>query len=131
MADVNVTPLTQTAPPRLRILVVDDNHDSALSLAMMLSIMGHETRTAHDGESAVSTAESFLQTYSDRTRAALACSGPHERRDRRTAMARVGMLRAARGVLAPCIERVAADAHDTRQSLQRRTGSPRPQRRAG
>ena len=60
MADVNVTPLTQMAPPRLRILVVDDNHDSALSLAMMLSIMGHETRTAHDGESAVSTAENFL-----------------------------------------------------------------------
>ena len=27
---------------------------------MMLSIMGHETRTAHDGESAVATAESFL-----------------------------------------------------------------------
>jgi CheY-like chemotaxis protein len=45
---------------RFRILVVDDNHDSALSLAMMLSIMGHETRTAHDGESAVETAEVFL-----------------------------------------------------------------------
>jgi CheY-like chemotaxis protein len=61
MADVDVTPLSpQTAPPRLRILVVDDNHDSALSLAMLLSIMGHETRTAHDGESAVSTAEHFL-----------------------------------------------------------------------
>ena len=27
---------------------------------MMLSIMGHDTRTAHDGESAVTTAESFL-----------------------------------------------------------------------
>ena len=27
---------------------------------MMLSIMGHETRTAHDGESAVETAEVFL-----------------------------------------------------------------------
>ena len=50
----------KTTPRRLRILVVDDNHDSALSQAMMLSIMGHETRTAHDGESAVSTAESFL-----------------------------------------------------------------------
>ena len=55
-----------TAPPidgtpnRFKILVVDDNHDSALSLAMMLSIMGHETRTAHDGESAVTTAEMFL-----------------------------------------------------------------------
>ena len=27
---------------------------------MMLSIMGHDTRTAHDGESAVTTAETFL-----------------------------------------------------------------------
>ena len=31
-----------------------------VTAAMMLSIMGHETRTAHDGESAVATAESFL-----------------------------------------------------------------------
>ncbi len=45
---------------RFRILVVDDNHDSALSLAMVLTMMGHETRTAHDGEAAVTTAESFL-----------------------------------------------------------------------
>jgi DNA-binding response OmpR family regulator len=60
----NANPMTaaalKTTPKRFRILVVDDNHDSALSLAMMLSIMGHETRTAHDGESAVATAESFL-----------------------------------------------------------------------
>lgn len=62
MADVNraTAPSVNTTPPRFRILVVDDNQDSALSMAMMLSIMGHETRTAHDGESAVSSAESFL-----------------------------------------------------------------------
>lgn len=62
MADVTIgtVPPVKNAQPRFRILVVDDNHDSALSLAMMLSIMGHETRTAHDGESAVLTAESFL-----------------------------------------------------------------------
>lgn len=54
------SPTVNNSPQRFRILVVDDNHDSALSLAMMLSIMGHETRTAHDGESAVTTAESFL-----------------------------------------------------------------------
>src|SRR5687767_14338554 len=60
MADVSKPPVTQTAARRFKILVVDDNHDSALSLAMMLSIMGHDTRTAHDGESAVETAESFL-----------------------------------------------------------------------
>jgi len=62
MADANIdtAPAVTTTPQHFRILVVDDNHDSALSLAMMLSIMGHETRTAHDGESALDTAESFL-----------------------------------------------------------------------
>jgi CheY-like chemotaxis protein len=61
MADVNRLPVTPAAAPRrFRILVVDDNHDSALSMAMMLQIMGHDTRTAHDGESALSTAEAFL-----------------------------------------------------------------------
>lgn len=61
MADVmNTAPALKPEKRGFRILVVDDNHDSALSLAMMLSIMGHDTRTAHDGESAVTTAESFL-----------------------------------------------------------------------
>lgn len=50
---------SDTALRRFRILVVDDNHDSALSLAMVLTIMGHETRTAHDGETALATAEQF------------------------------------------------------------------------
>ena len=61
---VDAKPLTalpiDATPHRFKILVVDDNHDSALSLAMMLSIMGHETRTAHDGESAMTSAETFL-----------------------------------------------------------------------
>ena len=60
MADVNRPVTPAAAPRRFRILVVDDNHDSALSMAMMLQIMGHDTRTAHDGESALSTAETFL-----------------------------------------------------------------------
>jgi len=46
--------------PRLaggrRILVVDDNVDAAASLAMMLKIMGHEVRTAHDGLAGVEAA---------------------------------------------------------------------------
>jgi len=50
---------SDTALRRYRILVVDDNHDSALSLAMVLTMMGHETRTAHDGETALASAESF------------------------------------------------------------------------
>lgn len=61
MADVHRSGYSPPAPAhRFKILVVDDNPDSALSMAMMLSIMGHDTRTAHDGESAVATAESFL-----------------------------------------------------------------------
>jgi CheY-like chemotaxis protein len=61
MAEVNPLPVTPSAVPRrFKILVVDDNPDSALSMAMMLSIMGHDTRTAHDGESAIVTAETFL-----------------------------------------------------------------------
>jgi CheY-like chemotaxis protein len=47
------------APPKRRILIVDDNHDSAMSLGMMLDLMGNETRIAHDGLAAVETAEQF------------------------------------------------------------------------
>jgi PAS domain S-box-containing protein len=39
--------------PTRRLLVVDDNVDSAESLAMMLRMTGHEVRTAHDGPSAL------------------------------------------------------------------------------
>ncbi|MCE9562147.1 MAG: PAS domain S-box protein [Planctomycetes bacterium] len=42
-----------------RILVVDDNVDAASSLAVMLDIMGHEVRTAHDGESGIELAAAF------------------------------------------------------------------------
>jgi PAS domain S-box-containing protein len=44
---------------RRRILIVDDNSDAALSLAMVLNLMGNETRTAQDGLEAVSTAAAF------------------------------------------------------------------------
>ncbi|MGH8468864.1 MAG: ATP-binding protein [Gammaproteobacteria bacterium] len=39
-----------------RILVVDDNRDSAESLAMLLNLMGNETHTAYDGLEAVEAA---------------------------------------------------------------------------
>jgi CheY-like chemotaxis protein len=42
-----------------RILVVDDNADSAESLAMLLKISGNETQVAHDGLEAVEAAERF------------------------------------------------------------------------
>ena len=47
---------TSKARDRCRILIVDDNHDSADSLAMLLQIMGHEVGTAYDGEEAVEAA---------------------------------------------------------------------------
>jgi PAS domain S-box-containing protein len=45
---------------RRRVLVVDDNRDAAASLAMMLSLMGHDIRTAQDGLEAVELAEAFV-----------------------------------------------------------------------
>ena len=49
----------QPAPTARRVLVVDDNRDSAASLAMLLELAGNETYTAHDGLEAVQAAESF------------------------------------------------------------------------
>lgn len=45
--------------PTLRVLVVDDNRDSADSLMMLLKLKGHEVRTAHDGPAALIVAEEF------------------------------------------------------------------------
>ncbi|HET9646093.1 MAG TPA: response regulator [Burkholderiaceae bacterium] len=44
---------------RRRVLVVDDNHDAADTLALLLELMGHEVRTAHDGLRALDVAEEF------------------------------------------------------------------------
>ena len=41
---------------RLRVLVVDDNADSAESLVLLLQMEGHDVRMAHDGPSALATA---------------------------------------------------------------------------
>jgi PAS domain S-box-containing protein len=48
-----------TPPGRRRILVVDDNADSADSLGRLLGLLGHEARTAYDGESGVAAAGAF------------------------------------------------------------------------
>jgi PAS domain S-box-containing protein len=44
---------------RRRFLVADDNRDSALTLAKVLKLLGHEVRTAGDGAGAVRQAEDF------------------------------------------------------------------------
>ncbi len=42
-----------------RVLVVDDNHDAAESLAMLLRLQGHQVRVAHSGEAALEEAEAY------------------------------------------------------------------------
>jgi Response regulator containing a CheY-like receiver domain and an HD-GYP domain len=40
-------------------LIVDDNRDSAESLAMLMRVRGHEVRTAYDGRQGLSVAEEY------------------------------------------------------------------------
>jgi PAS domain S-box-containing protein len=47
------------AATRSRVLVVDDNHDAASSLAMLLRMLGNEVETANDGLAALESLESF------------------------------------------------------------------------
>ena len=42
-----------------RILVADDNHDAAESLALQLELAGHDVRSVHDGVEALAVSESF------------------------------------------------------------------------
>ncbi|MEP6609244.1 MAG: response regulator [Burkholderiaceae bacterium] len=49
------TEATESGPAR-RILIVDDNQDSAISLATFLKLLGNETHTAFDGREAVDAA---------------------------------------------------------------------------
>ncbi len=51
-------PSRQSAVAR-RILIADDNHDAAESLALLLELSGHTVRTAHLGRSALSLAQTF------------------------------------------------------------------------
>jgi CheY-like chemotaxis protein len=44
----------------MKVLVVDDNRDAAMSLSMLTSLLGHESRTAHDGQEALEVADEFV-----------------------------------------------------------------------
>jgi CheY-like chemotaxis protein len=57
-SDSNAAPTAQRSPDtRLRILVVDDSEDAALTLATLLELAGYELHVAHDGEQALAVAE--------------------------------------------------------------------------
>lgn len=59
LASVITSAVETCSPPSLRILVVDDNRDSADSVAMMLELMGNEICTAYDGAEAIAAAARF------------------------------------------------------------------------
>jgi CheY-like chemotaxis protein len=55
-----VEPVTDgAAATARRVLIVDDNRDSAKTLALLLKLSGNEAELAHDGEEAVAKAASF------------------------------------------------------------------------
>ena len=47
-------------PPGHRLLVVDDNQDAAISLAMLLKLQGHEVRVAHSGMAALEVTKTYV-----------------------------------------------------------------------
>jgi CheY-like chemotaxis protein/anti-sigma regulatory factor (Ser/Thr protein kinase) len=50
---------TQEGAARRKILVVDDNRDSAMSLSLLLELDGHDVRRAYDGIEALEIADQF------------------------------------------------------------------------
>ncbi|AMV24780.1 Sensor histidine kinase TmoS [Gemmata sp. SH-PL17] len=55
--ELPVSPPTTANGTRRRVLVVDDNHDAAESLAQLLELLGNEVHVGHDGVEAVEVAE--------------------------------------------------------------------------
>ena len=58
MHTANPGPPRSGAPP-LRVLCVDDNRDAADSEALLLRVVGFESRACYDGPSALEEAETF------------------------------------------------------------------------
>lgn len=52
-SDIKGETLPPSAPIQARVVIVDDDHDAADSLAMMLQIDGHDVRVVYDGPSAL------------------------------------------------------------------------------
>jgi PAS domain S-box-containing protein len=58
-APLPTTTLERAGSP-IRLLIVDDNQDSADSLAMLLRMLGHDARAAYDGPEGLKVLEDFL-----------------------------------------------------------------------
>jgi CheY-like chemotaxis protein len=48
--------MTNPTQTGLRVLVVDDNHDAAMGLSLILRALGHQSRMIYEGLTAVETA---------------------------------------------------------------------------
>jgi two-component system, chemotaxis family, CheB/CheR fusion protein len=46
-----------------RVLVVDDNHDARAILELLLTKLGHEVATAHDGPSGIAASRQFCPQF--------------------------------------------------------------------
>src|SRR5262245_14919382 len=57
---VTLSPRVDQSTPPLRVLVVDGNHDAADSLALVVTMLGHQTSTAYDGPTALQLARTSL-----------------------------------------------------------------------
>jgi len=60
MPDAAPATAPDSAAGALKVLVVDDNVDAAVTLSMILDATGHATRVAHDGYQALDAARAFL-----------------------------------------------------------------------
>ena len=56
---VESPPPAAARPPGRRVLVVDDNADAADSLALLLTLFGHDARVAYAGPAAIEAAKAF------------------------------------------------------------------------
>jgi len=67
--DLDVGASAPSEPPRVagnspvRVLVVEDNRDSAEMLSILLSLNGYQTQVAYDGPAALETASRFLPQF--------------------------------------------------------------------
>jgi CheY-like chemotaxis protein len=59
LADTKAAAVDLREAASYRVLVVDDNIDSAESMALLLELHGHQLRIAHDGPGALAEARSF------------------------------------------------------------------------
>ncbi len=57
--DVNRQTPAQPLPQGRRVLIVDDNVDAAISLSVLVNLLGHDTQTAHTGPDGLTAALSY------------------------------------------------------------------------